>query len=352
MALGLAIFVTAAMAFFLGKSRRNYLLLPDLPLVSGAADVTVIIPARNEERVIARAVASFPGQRVIVVDDASEDRTSEEAAKAGAEVIPAPPLAPGVLGKPNACRAGAAMAGSKWLLFADADTWYVPGFAASIAAYAEREALDAATAFLRQETVSAAEGIILPYAFALYFCGVNARSVNSPDARESLANGQCLLVRREAYERIGTHAAVAGSVIEDAAFARLVKSRGLRLRVLRAERLGAVRMYDGFPAIRRGFEKNSFRFLGANPLTGAQVILASVILTSWLPVLMLLAAAGHLPAAAAFALVPPVLLAPWYGSAARALGAPLAIYLFQFIALSAMVRTIAGVKTLWKGRYV
>jgi cellulose synthase/poly-beta-1,6-N-acetylglucosamine synthase-like glycosyltransferase len=352
MALWLAFFATAAMTFLLGKSRRNYLLLPELPFAPGSEDVTVIIPARNEERMIARAVASFPGHRVIVVDDASEDGTNKEAARAGAEVIPAPPRTPGVLGKPNACRAGAAIARSKWLLFVDADTWYSPGFAASLAAYAEREALDVATAFLRQETVSAAERIILPYAFALYFCGVSARNVNSPDARESLANGQCLLVRREAYESIGTHAAVQGSVIEDVAFASLAKSRGLRLRVLRAERLGAVRMYDGFPAIRRGFEKNSFRFLGANPSTGVQVILASVILTSWLPVAALLASTGNLAAAAVFALIPAVLLAPWYGSFVRALGAPLAIYLFQFIALSAMVRTVAGIRTNWKGRYV
>lgn len=354
MSLWVALFVAAGITFFLIKSLRNFVALPSLPVRQDPADadVTVIIPARNEERNIARAVGSFSQARVIVVDDASEDQTAAIAREFGAEVITAPPVLAGELGKPNACREGARAATSKWLLFVDADTWYRPEMLSSIVGYAEAESLDLVSAFLHQHTVSPPERVLLPYAFALYFCGVSARSVNSPDSKEALANGQCLLVRRSSYEAIGGHGAVAASVIEDVALAALAKLRGLRTRVVRAEDLGSVRMYDNYFAIRRGFEKNSFRFLRQNPLTGVQVIVASILLTSWLPIIFWLVGESHPLAALAFAFVPVMLLAPWYASAWRAMSAPLAIYVFQLIALTAMVRNLRGLTMDWKGRRV
>jgi hypothetical protein len=111
-------------------------------------------------------------------------------------------------------------------------------------------------------------------------------------------------------------------------------------------------MYDSMDAIRRGFEKNSFRFLGINPLTGAQVVAASIFLTSYLPVLLFLLFERHFVPAVFFAVTPVALLAPWYPTLVWASWAPAAIYGFQAIALSAMVRTIAGIKTPWKGRGV
>ena len=355
MSLGLTVSIAVGIIFFLAKSRRNYMSLPELPVEPTAAgddDVTVIVAARNEEGVIERVVGSFEGVRVVVVDDASQDRTAELAQRAGAEVIQAPPLEPCVMGKPNACRAGASAAISEWLLFVDADTWYRPHLVSSLVSYARREALDVVTLFLRQETRTPVERILLPYAFALYFCGVSAARVNSPRSKEALANGQCLLFRREAYESIGGHAAVARSVIEDVALASVAKSRGLRLRVMRAEHLGSVRMYDSFEAIRRGFEKNSFRFLNVNPFTGIQVVAASILLTSFVPLLVLLCVERRWLPAVLFAALPSVLLAPWYSIRWYAITAPLAIYGFQAIALSAMLRTITGIKTMWKGRDV
>src|SRR5689334_352662 len=174
--------------FFLAKSRLNYLRLPVLRESAGRVqeNVTVVIPARDEEKNISRAVGSFPGARVLVVDDDSSDHTAELARRAGAEVIPAPPIKAGVFGKPNACLAGARATDSKWLLFVDADTWYEPGFLTSLLRYASEEQLDAASVFLKQECVSWPERILLPYAFALYFCGVNARRVNRVASPEAL----------------------------------------------------------------------------------------------------------------------------------------------------------------------
>jgi cellulose synthase/poly-beta-1,6-N-acetylglucosamine synthase-like glycosyltransferase len=348
-----ALAVGLATLFFLAKSRWNYLRLPELPLSAGRpTDVSVVIPARNEEANIQRVVRSFEGTPVIVVDDDSTDRTAELAREAGATVIPAPPLTKGHLGKPNACLAGARASDSAWILFVDADTHYQPEFIASLTTYARRENLQAVSVFLHQERFTFFERLLLPYAFALYFCGVSARRVNNPKSKEALANGQCLLFERGAYEFIGGHYAVANSVIEDVALASIVKRHHMRSRVLRAERLGSVRMYDGFGAIWRGFQKNSFRFLLVNPWSALQVVTASILLTSYLPVLAWLLADEQWLAALAFAFVPGVSLLPWYGSIGPALLAPLAIYVFQLIVLNGMITTLFGRKAVWKGRNV
>src|SRR5258708_3349787 len=195
----------------LRKARYHYERLPKIPYVAGAPmpDVTVIVPARDEERNIARALHGFPPEQVIVVDDHSTDRTAAIARELDVRVIEAPPLPEGKLGKPSACMAGALAADSEWLLFIDADTSYARVFLSSLIEYAMEDDLEMVSVFLQQETVTWAEKILLPYAFALYFTGVNSSNVNARPPREWLANGQCMLFKRTAYLKIGGHAAVA-----------------------------------------------------------------------------------------------------------------------------------------------
>jgi glycosyltransferase involved in cell wall biosynthesis len=339
---------------FLLKSRDNYLELPELPVEAGAetGDVTVVIPARNEAANIARAVESLRGVPIIVVDDESGDGTAELARKAGATVISAPKLPGGALGKPNACQAGARVSHSDWILFTDADTCYKPEFLPSIMHYARSEKLDIVTVFLRQERGTLAEKLVLPYAAALYFAGVNEENVNSGRSQEALANGQCMLFRRNTYDFLGGHAAVIGNVIEDVEFASLAKRHRVRLRVLRAEGLGSVRMYGGLGGIWRGFQKNAFGFLMINKWSGFQVVLLSLLLTLWAPVIVWLVLCGWWKLAILFGLVPPVLLWRWYGNPFTALLSPIAIYFFQLIALSSVAAFVHGRGVKWKGRRV
>jgi glycosyltransferase involved in cell wall biosynthesis len=351
--LTIAIALAIGIVVYLRKARFHYERLPKIPYVPGAEfpDVAIIVPARNEEANLERLLTSLPEGSVTVVDDHSDDRTAEIARAFEANLIEAPPLPAGHLGKPNACMAGAAATSSEWLLFVDADTWYSRVFVPSLIQYAEEEDLDMVSVFLKRETVTLPEKILLPYAFALYFTGVNSSRVNGRPPSEWLANGQCLLIRRKAYERIGGHAAVASSVIEDVALAKLAAVNNLRARVTRAEHMGNVRMYDSFSAILRGFEKNSFRFLKQNPFTGVQVVIASILLTSWLPVLALLLLNHLWRQAILFALLPSLILFPWYRNL-YAVTAPVAIYLFQCIALNSMFKTLTGAKSIWKGREV
>ena len=335
-------------------ARRNYLNLPELPASTPTdlPDHVVIIPARNEEARIARAIESFPGSDVVVVDDHSSDRTAEIAAAAGAHVRTSAPLQTGWKGKPNACWTGALYTESAWILFVDADTWYDPSFLPALLDYAVTEDLAAVTVFPRQHRLSFFEKMLLPYAFGLYFSGVHPARVNNHLHPEALANGQCLLVRRDAYEFLQGHRAVVTSAVEDVALARLFKRHRMRIRVLRAESLANARMYDSLPAIWRGFEKNSFKFLKFNRRTRFIVVLAATLMTSWLPMLVWLIREDQLIAASVFFFIPAAAWFAWYGSIFHALLAPIAIYLFQLIALSAMVKDYFGFKTEWKGRHV
>lgn len=351
----LALIAAAALiAVLLLKSRYNYLRFRPLPTPTTPAlpGVTVIIPARNEAHNIRRAVASFPDTPVLVVDDDSTDETAAQARAAGATVIPAPPLAHGWLGKPHACWTGAQRAETEWLLFVDADTWFDADFISRLLAFAASAGADAVSVFPRQHALTLAERTLIPYAFALYFCGVSARAVESPANAEALANGQCLLIRRDAYFAVDGHRAVAGSVIEDVAFASVLKRRGKRLRLLRAGDCAHVRMYDSFDAIVQGFRKNSFRFLLKNPGAGAQIVAASIALTAYLPLAAGLALESLWLPLAIWLLLPSLLLRPWYPNWRDALLAPAAIYLFQYIALLGMFTVLARRKTQWKERPV
>ena len=351
-----AVVVSLGVVFFLLKSRYNYLRLPELPVCaveqSEDLDVTVVIPARNEAANIARAVKSFPGVRVIVVDDDSTDETAELARAAGANVIAAPRLHRGEVGKPNACAAGAKAATSRWILFVDADTWYEPDFLRSIVRCAREQSLDMVSAFLKQRCFTWWERILLPYSLALFFTGVSTRDVNSLKKLGSLANGQCLLFRRHAYEFVGGHRLAIKSLIEDAALANAAKRHRLKCCTMRAEKLGSARTYAGWLAIWRGLEKNSFRFLSLDAWCGVQVLLASILLASYLPIAAWMLSEGYgWPYITPFLLLPVILLGVWYAGLAVLL-APVAIYMFQLIALNALVSLTFDRRVIWKDRRI
>jgi glycosyltransferase involved in cell wall biosynthesis len=307
----------------------------------------VVIPARNEEATIARAIRSFPRDTVIVVDDHSEDRTAKVARKAGAGVLPAPDLPYLAIGKANACAAGARGLTSRWVLFTDADTWFEKGFLDAVIVVAEASGLSMLSFYLDPDYQGLAENVLAPYARALAFCGLGV--IDNPRASFT---GQCWLARLDSYQFIGGHGAVLTSLIEDLKLTKLAERHRLKLATARTPGFGHVRLYQGYAAVRDGIQRQAFRFTMINRMIGVLIVCSALLAALWLPALAWLAWDGQWIAAASFALVPTLLLWPWYGSWRSSLLAPLAVYWILPALARGLVGALFGTPVRWKGRKV
>lgn len=316
---------------------------PSVPLV----DCMVVIPARDEAGYIGDAVRTLPPDSVIVVDDFSEDSTAEEAREAGAGVIPAPALLRATSGKANACMAGARALTSRWILFADADTRFAPGFLNAAIACAEASGVAVLSIYLDPAYATIGEHVLTSYLIALFFCGTNPRG--DP---VSAFNGQCLLARRDAYKFLGGHAAVANSVNEDVRLAGNFHRHRLTIGIARANRLGIVYWRDLSGAVERG----AFRFMIGSSLLGATaLLLAAVAMAAWIPVLVWLLVEQQYRMAAGFAVVPWLLLWGWYGRGLRSLaavGLPVAIYAALPMLWAGLWAALKVGAVEWKGRTI
>jgi glycosyltransferase involved in cell wall biosynthesis len=338
-ALGLAL-ILAVIAL---KSRLNQASMPLLEhRDSGDAppDCMVVIPARNEAAIIARAVKSLPADSVIVVDDHSTDNTAEVAREAGAGVVIAPKLLSGMVGKPSACAEGARLLASRWIVFADADTWYEPGFLESAISTAEAGGVDFLSIYLRPAYESVAARILAPYAVALYFFGMNPRT--SP---AEAFNGQCILVKREPYEFVGGHGTVRQYLNEDLKLAALAQRHRMKFGVARAGGLGQVRID---PA---SFARDAHRFSVVKLWIGIRIMLAGLAFFLYIPAFLWLIAEHHPLLAAGMAIWPVLLLSGWYGWN-LALLAPFGICGLAPRLLAGALKALAGRRVKWKGRVI
>jgi len=242
---------------------RKALRLQPKPHVMNPAnhpEVSVIVPARNEEACLAECLRSLVGQEgasyeAILVDDHSTDSTRTIAESFGVRVIDADPLPPSWSGKCNAVWSGARVAKGKWLLFTDADTRHAPHSIAT----GLREASESDAALLsyspKQEVRSFAERALMPLIFAELAATYRPRDVCDPASPAAAANGQYLLIRRDVYDAIGGHAAVATAILEDVELAKRAKQAGYRLQ-FRWSDVVSTRMYRSFPQMWEGWTKN------------------------------------------------------------------------------------------------
>ena len=233
------------------------------PLMSDSPEqpeVSVIVPVRNEEASLADCLGSLVGQpgpsyEIAVVDDHSTDRTREIAKGFPVTIIAADPLPEGWSGKCNACWSGAKVAKGKWLLFTDADTKH---WGNSIE-QGLREAQENEAALLsyspKQEVHSFAERALMPVIFAELATTYRPKEVSDPNSTVAAANGQYLLIRRDAYDAVGGHAAVAQAILEDVELAKRVKQAGYRLQFRLSDAV-STRMYRTFGQMWEGWTKN------------------------------------------------------------------------------------------------
>ncbi|MDO8502671.1 MAG: glycosyltransferase family 2 protein [Gemmatimonadaceae bacterium] len=341
----------------------------DAPLVS------VVIPARNEARNIERCArsvltATWPNLEVIVVDDQSTDGTGDIAraiAKDDARlrVIGNDPLPAGWFGKQWACTTGARASSGAIILFADADTTHSSDLVTrSVNAMIRRKA-DLFSVAGTQELGSFWEKLVQPQVFGLLAVryGGTESVTQSRHATNKIANGQCLFVRRAAYEELGGHELVKSHVAEDMMMAQRFFARGKNVVLAEGLEQLSTRMYTSLGELIAGWGKNVFAGgrdaipLGWFGRLLYPFILLSAPLSGLVPALVLVASVvAPVPGALILwaALTQGILLVWWaYAywiigqSPLYALLSPLGAAMVFWIFLRAILR---GRRVMWKGR--
>jgi hypothetical protein len=349
--------VLAAIPALLGAV--NLLLLPRVGGVPDAATlVSVLVPARDEEANIEGCLRAALASRgaaveVVVMDDGSRDATPAivrrlAAGDARVRLLSAPALPPGWTGKVHACARLAEAARGSHLLFLDADVRLAPDAAAGLAAHAERRGIAMVSGVPRQVIRTLGEALTVPTINLLllgYLPGGGRAS--SRHASLGAACGQMVLCERSAYEAVGGHAAVRGSLHDGLSLTRRFREGGRRTEMVDGTPLATCRMYRGFGQAWAGFGKNAREGM-ATPLG--------------LPVWTVMLAGAHLwpwallPAPAAVLALALVLglravvtwrsREPWWTVPLH----PLTVLVALAIQWTALARWAVGLPPGWKGR--
>lgn len=260
--------------------------------------VTVLIPAKNEEKNIADCVKPFlaqlqSGDEIIVINNCSEDKTEAilqeldavemkgtgselrakclfplvrqegQSPKTGTVLSPGvpfkylntPPTPEGWTGKNFALQLGVQYASGDWLLFTDADTRHEIGSVNAAVAFAEKNQVDLLTLLPRCLAHGFWENLIQPCAMGYIGLWFPIRKINDPRSKIYFGNGQYLLVRKDHYEQLGRHEAVKEAFLEDFALMKKTKQMGAKGICAFGMAIYGTRMYDSFDAIWRGWRR-------------------------------------------------------------------------------------------------
>jgi chlorobactene glucosyltransferase len=357
-----------------GRGSRHLAAESDLPPVP-APRVSVIIPARNEARNIARCLTSvmastYPALEIVVVDDHSTDDTGDLARAAAAgdprvRVMVPSPLPDGWFGKSWACASGARATSGDLLLFIDADTSLAPDLIVRLVnARATRNA-DLISVGGRQELGTFWERLVQPQVFMMLLAryGSTERVQSSRRPADKIANGQCILVRRDVYEAIGGHGAVRDKVAEDLMLAQSVFRDGRRVSLVLGLDQLSTRMYTSLRELIEGWGKNIYA-AGADtlPIGGrfGRILLPFLLVTPSVlmlvpPIVTVLALAGVIDTSPVPSAAATLLLMTGWGFITAAFGAsplygvlyPIGSSVLLFILMRAIAR---GRRVAWKGR--
>ena len=305
--------------------RRTFSVAPQLetravnPITT--TSLTVVIPAYNEESNIGPCLDSVLASehpcdtwQVLVVDDDSQDATSERAlataaaranSKATFRLLQAGPRPAGErwVGKNWACTRAMEQIDSCWVLFIDADVRLKPDALSRALDQANREEADLFSLAPRLVCGCLAEWMVQPIMANLLGLGFPIVEANDPNSPVAFAAGPFMLFRRSAYEAVGGHRGLAADVVEDLALARLIKAAGFRLRYLLALDAVDLRMYADLPSLWEGWTKNWFLGLerDVSRALGAAGVVVLMFSLPWLLVPSALVLLKVLPA-----------MAPWW----------------------------------------
>ncbi|MCJ7696239.1 MAG: glycosyltransferase family 2 protein [Anaerolineaceae bacterium] len=286
----LVILVVSVSNIWLTHRARQHKMPSELPKVS------ILVPARNEEVNIAACVRSllsqdYPDFEVLVLDDQSTDNTpailqqvAREDPRLKVIMGSTPPV--GQVGKNWACAQLASQAQGDLLYFTDADTVHQPQTLHTVVTALLGEKADVLTGFPRQLVGTWGERLLVPFfswaslSFIPLWLAYWLRS-----QALSIAVGQMMLFRREAYQAVGGHAALGKNFLDDIGLVRRIKKAGLRWRVLSIADLVKCRMYQSSKKAYEGLTKSLFGALGYRLLPYLFITLWLLIMT-WVPIVV------------------------------------------------------------------
>jgi len=244
--------------------------------------VTIIVPARNEAENIKTALISlleldYPDYEVIAVDDRSDDATGTimddlqrewrergEALHHALKVVHVTELPAGWLGKTHAMWQAGKQATGDWLLFTDADVVFRPDALRRTIVYAERERADHVVLFPTMVMESVGEHMMMAFFQSQFVFARLPWKVSDPKSRDAVGVGAFNLIRREAYERIGTYQRMRLEILDDMRLGEMVKHEGLRQRAVFGRNLLRLRWIFGAFGMVRNLTKNGFAILRFN----------------------------------------------------------------------------------------
>lgn len=233
--------------------------------------LSVIIPARNEERHIEAALASvlaldYPNLEIIVLDDRSTDRTAELLHQMSEKhprlrVITIRALPPGWLGKNYALHLGAEQAEGEYLLFTDADVRMTPDTVSRAVARIQEQNLDHLCLTFRLDMPSQLLAMLAADSLAGLITLFKPWRISKPDSRYFLGAGGFNLVRRSMYARFGGHRPIRLCPVDDILLGKLVKRNGGRQECLDGCNFVTVPWYSSVREMADGLRKNTFAML-------------------------------------------------------------------------------------------
>jgi cellulose synthase/poly-beta-1,6-N-acetylglucosamine synthase-like glycosyltransferase len=240
---------------------------------AGNPRVSIIVPARNEEAAIEPALRSllaldYDNYEVIAVDDRSTDRTGEimdslqkNSPESLLKVIHHTELPSGWLGKTHAMWTAANQASGEWLLFTDADVMFKPESLRRALAYAEAEHADHVVLFPQMIMHSPGERMMIAFFQTLFVFGHRPWKVADPKTKDHMGVGAFNLVRRSAYEAVGTYKALCMEVVDDMKLGKVVKNAGFAQRNVFGGDLISIHWARGAMGIVNNLTKNFFAVL-------------------------------------------------------------------------------------------
>ena len=345
---------------------------PEPPAGGPLPPVSVLVPARNEERAIGRLMGDVLASEgvdleLVVLDDSSDDRTAEIVAAVAdrdprVRLVRGGPLPAGWCGKQHACWQLARAARHDTWVFLDVDVVPARDAVARSVAFLESGGAGLASGFPRQETGSFLEWLLLPlihFVLLGYLPLARARQDNTPSLAAGC--GQLFVTRRADYERAGGHAAIRASLHDGVKLPRAYRRAERVTDIFDATEIASCRMYSRSLDVWRGLSKNATEGVGS----AATIVPFTILLGGGAVLPPLFAgwglatgfagwptgAAAVTLAAAALAYVPRILDAVRFRqSITSALVHPLGVAVFLAIQWVALVRKTLGLKTAWRGR--